>query len=59
MSESCKNGINYFFTPEDSTTFKNLYLQDEIMFGSGKLSGYFGEDYFRLGEGENAIVIKK
>lgn len=27
------------------------------MFGSGPLSGYFGEDDFRIGIGDDAIVI--
>lgn len=26
LTESCKNGINKFFDPDNSTTFKNLFL---------------------------------
>ncbi|CDW75789.1 pepsinogen c precursor [Stylonychia lemnae] len=58
-TDSCKNGINQFFNPDNSPTFSNLHLRDEIMFGSGKLSGYFGEDDFRLGLGDYGITIHK
>jgi len=58
-SNRCKPGShNFYYTPDKSSTFKDLQSWTTIEFGSGKLRGFFASDDFRVGEGEGTIHIK-
>ena len=48
---------NQYFDPVGSSTFQMTEHRRSIMFGSGKLSGYFGRDDFRLGLAEDDIHV--
>jgi len=47
------------FNPNLSFSFEPTDITEEILFGSGKLSGYFAFDDFRVGEGIKEIHIKQ
>lgn len=51
------NSPNYYYTPEDSSTFVSTNIYREIEFGSGILSGFFGFDDFRLGPNDDDVHI--
>lgn len=58
-TDRCRPGSgNLYFTPELSSTFFDNNYYCSIQFGSGALAGYFGNDDFRVGAGENQIHIK-
>jgi phytepsin len=65
LSSSCNNercmpgSFNKYFDPFESNTFTNTSKWTSILFGSGALTGYFGIDDFRVGQGFNKIHIKE
>lgn len=51
-SVGCKNGDNYVYDPQASSTFIPTDIGVEIEFGSGPLEGFFGFDDVWVGGGQ-------